>query len=250
MIAAGLVTNGVTTYITARKAAACHAAAAELDTLSDTASCISIPADLSDPTGVDEFVATLREHTDTVDILVNNAGAAWGAPLGEFPEAGFDKVMYINVKAPFMPTQALLPELELGATADDPARVIMIGSIDGIRVPIGDNYSSSAAEAGIHMLARHLGAHVVGRHITVNSIAAGPFESKIMEHMLESDDPRAMVVDQVPRKRIGTAEDIAGTSSSSRAAPERSRPVRPSRSTAGSRRSASADTCRATVNAG
>ena len=87
----------------------------------------------------------------------------------------------------------------------------MIGSIDGIRVPIGDNYSSTAAEAGIHMLARHLGAHVVGRHITVNSIAAGPFESKIMEHMLESDDPRAMVVDQVPRKRIGTAEDIAGT---------------------------------------
>jgi NAD(P)-dependent dehydrogenase (short-subunit alcohol dehydrogenase family) len=211
MIAAGLVTNGVTTYITARKAAACHAAAAELDTLSDTASCISIPADLSDPTGVDEFVATLREHTDTVDILVNNAGAAWGAPLGEFPDAGFDKVMNINVKAPFMLTQALLPELELGATADDPARVIMIGSIDGIRVPIGDNYSYSAAKAGIHMLARHLGAHVVGRHITVNSIAPGPFESKMMEYMLESDDTRAMVVDQVPRKRIGTAEDIAGT---------------------------------------
>ena len=211
MIAAGLVTNGVTTYITARKAEACDAAAAELDALSDTASCVSIPADLADAAGVEAFVSALRGHTDHVDVLVNNAGAAWGAPLGEFPDVGFDKVMNINVKAPFMLTQALLPELESGATADDPARVIMIGSIDGIRVPIGDNYSYSAAKAGIHMLARHLGAHVVGRHITVNSIAPGPFESKMMEYMLESDDTRAMVVGQVPRKRIGTAEDIAGT---------------------------------------
>jgi len=211
MIAAGLVTNGVTTYITARKAPACDAAAAELDALSDTASCVSIPADLSGADGVAAFTAALREHTDTVDLLVNNAGAAWGAPLGEFPEAGFDKVMDINVKAPFLLTQDLIAELESGATADDPARVIMIGSIDGIRVPIGDNYSYSAAKAGIHMLARHLGAHVVGRHITVNSIAPGPFESKMMEYMLDSDDTRNLVIDQVPRRRIGTAEDIAGT---------------------------------------
>ncbi len=211
MIAAGLITNDVTTYITARKAAACDAAAAELDALSDSASCVSIPADLSDDAGVEAFVTSLREHTNHVDILINNAGAAWGAPLGEFPGAGFDKVMDINIKAPFMLTQALLPELEAEATADDPARVVMIGSIDGIRVPTGDNYSYSAAKAGIHMLARHLGAHVAGRHITVNTIAPGPFESKMMEYMLEADDRRAMVINQVPRQRIGTTEDIAGT---------------------------------------
>jgi NAD(P)-dependent dehydrogenase (short-subunit alcohol dehydrogenase family) len=211
MIAAGLVTNGVTTYITARKAAACDAAAAELDALSARASCFSIPADLAEPEGVETFVSTVRRHTDNVDILVNNAGAAWGAPLGEFPDSGFDKVLNINVKAPFMLTQALLPELEAGATAADPARVIMIGSIDGIRVPIGDNYSYSAAKAGVQMLARHLAAHVVDRHITVNSIAPGPFESKMMEYMLESDESRNRVIEQVPRKRIGTAEDIAGT---------------------------------------
>jgi len=180
MIAAGLITNDVTTYITARKAAACDAAAAELDALSDSASCVSIPADLSDDAGVEAFVTSLREHTN-------------------------------HIKAPFMLTQALLPELEAEATADDPARVVMIGSIDGIRVPTGDNYSYSAAKAGIHMLARHLGAHVAGRHITVNTIAPGPFESKMMEYMLEADDRRAMVINQVPRQRIGTTEDIAGT---------------------------------------
>jgi len=211
MIAAGLVSNGVTTYITARKAQACDEAAAELDALSDEASCVSIPADLSSAEGVDAFVAALGEHTDHVDLLVNNAGAAWGAPLGEFPGQGFDKVMDINVKAPFLLTQALLPALERNATHEDPGRVVMIGSIDGIRVPIGDNYSYSAAKAGIHMLARHLGAHVVSRHITVNSIAPGPFESKMMAYMLDDEASAAAVTASVPRRRVGSAQDIAGT---------------------------------------
>ncbi|MGB3733496.1 MAG: SDR family oxidoreductase [Ilumatobacter sp.] len=210
MIAAGLVTNGVDVFITARKAEACDAAAAELDAMSDTATCTSIPADMADAAGLASFVATLREHTDSIDILVNNAGAAWGAPLGEFPEEGFDKVMDINVKAPFMLTQELLPELERNASPEDPGRVIMIGSIDGIRVPMGDNYSYSASKAGIQMLARHLAGHLVDRNLTVNSIAPGPFESKMMAYMLADDDSRQMVEGNVPRGRIGSASDIAG----------------------------------------
>jgi NAD(P)-dependent dehydrogenase (short-subunit alcohol dehydrogenase family) len=208
MIASGLVANGVKVYITARKAEACDAAAAAL---SEVGECVSIPADLSTEDGLTSFVAALTERESQIDILVNNAGAAWGAPLGEFPELGFDKVLAINVKAPFMLTQALLPQLRAGATAEDPARVIMIGSIDGIRVPIGDNYSYSASKAGIHMLARHLAAHVVRDHITVNSIAPGPFESKMMAYRLDDPNSRAMVEAGVPRKRIGSPEDVAGT---------------------------------------
>jgi NAD(P)-dependent dehydrogenase (short-subunit alcohol dehydrogenase family) len=208
MIASGLVANGVRTYITARKAEACDNAAAEL---SQVGECISLPADLSTSDGLASFVAALAERESQIDILVNNAGAAWGAPLGEFPDIGFDKVMDINVKAPFMLTQALLPQLKAGATADDPARVIMIGSIDGIRVPVGDNYSYSASKAGIHMLARHLGSHLVRDHITVNSIAPGPFESKMMEYRLGDPDMRKAIEKGVPRGRIGSPQDIAGT---------------------------------------
>jgi NAD(P)-dependent dehydrogenase (short-subunit alcohol dehydrogenase family) len=134
-----------------------------------------------------------------------------GAPLGEFPEIGFDKVLDINVKAPFMLTQALLAQLKAGATAEDPARVIMIGSIDGIRVPVGDNYSYSASKAGIHMMARHMAAHLVRDNITINSIAPGPFESKMMAYRLDDPDSRRMVEQSVPRRRIGSPEDIAGT---------------------------------------
>jgi NAD(P)-dependent dehydrogenase (short-subunit alcohol dehydrogenase family) len=208
MIASGLVANGVKTYITARNAEPCDDAAARLSEIGD---CVSVPADLSTAEGLDHFVGTVTAAEAQIDILVNNAGAAWGAAIGEFPEIGFDKVLDINVKAPFMLTQALLPQLESGATADDPARVIMIGSIDGLRVPIGDNYSYSASKAGIHMMARHMASHLVARHITVNSIAPGPFESKMMDYRLADPDSRKMVEASVPRRRIGTPEDIAGT---------------------------------------
>ncbi len=211
MIAAGLVANGVTTYITARKAEACDAAAAAL---SEMGTCISIPADLSTGDGVSGFVEQLGAQLSEdqgLDILVNNAGAAWGAPIDDFPESGFDKVLSINVKAPFLLTQALLPRLRAAATADDPSRVIMIGSIDGIRVPISDNYSYSASKAGVHMLARHMAAHLAGEHITVNSIAPGPFESKMTAFMLGDETNRAAVASTVPRQRIGSAEDVAGT---------------------------------------
>ena len=208
MIASGLVANGVRVYITARKADACDAAAA---TLAEHGECISFPADLSTTEGLESFVAALTAREEQIDILVNNAGAAWGADLGEFPEIGFDKVLDLNVKAPFMLTQALLPQLKAGATAEDPARVIMIGSIDGIRVPFGNNYSYSASKAGIHMMARHMAGHLVGDHITINSIAPGPFESNMMAYRLDDPNSRKMVEASVPRQRIGSPEDIAGT---------------------------------------
>ncbi len=208
MIAEGLVSNGVRTYITSRKAAECDGMAAELSKLGE---CISFPADLSTDEGLADFTSRFTEREDGLHILVNNAGAAWGAPLGEFPAAGFDKVMNINVRAPFLLTQALLPQLKAVATEEDPARVIMIGSIDGVMVPIGDNFSYSASKAGIHMLARHLAHNVVRDNITVNSVAPGPFRSKMMGYLLDDPASRARIASKVPRQRIGTPEDVAGT---------------------------------------
>lgn len=208
MIAEGLVTNGVRTYITARKAEACDATAERLSAFGE---CVSLPADLSSGEGIASFVERFSEREDSLNILVNNAGAAWGAPIGEFPELGFDKVMDINVKAPYMFTQALLEPLSNAATPDDPGRVIMTGSIDGIRVPVGDNFSYSASKAGIHMLARHMAKFLIDRNITVNCIAPGPFMSKMMAYRLEDEASRTMIEKANPRGRIGSPEDVAGT---------------------------------------
>ena len=207
MISEGLLRNGVRVYITSRKVEDCHHAA---EKLSEYGECTAIPADLSDDRSRSNFIEEFRATESRLDLLINNAGAAWGAPLGDFPSSGFDKVLNVNVKAPFMLTQDLLPELRAAASTDHPSRVIMIGSIDGLRVPFGDNYSYSASKAGVHMLTRHLAHDLLRDHINVNCIAPGPFEAKMMSYMLDDPDRRAGVVASTPLGRIGTPEDIVG----------------------------------------
>lgn len=211
MIAEAFVRNGVRTYITARKAAASDGAAEALSALG--APCISLPADLGTEEGIAAFSKAVGEREGAVDILVNNAGAAWGAPIESFPASGFDKVLGLNVKAPFLLTQALLPQLRRAASADDPSRVIMLGSIDGIRVPEGPtstNYSYSASKAAVHMLARHMAHHLLDEQINVNTIAPGPFESQMTKKILGDEEGRRRTAAVTPKGRIGAPEDMAG----------------------------------------
>ena len=205
LVTGGFVAAGVKTYISSRKVDVCDATALRL---SEAGECISIPADLSSLDGVNYLADELSEREEKLDILVNNAGATWGAPLGEFPESGWDKIMAINLKAPFFLTQALLPLLEKAATHEEPARVINIGSIDGMHVNSLPTFSYASSKAGIHHLTRSLAAHLAGRHINVNAIAPGPFESKMMAHSLKTAGDK--IVQMVPRKRIGVPEDMAG----------------------------------------
>ena len=205
MIAEGYVTNGVKTYISARKAEACEATAARLSNIGE---CISVPADLSTREGMFAVVETINSREDRLDILVNNAGATWGAPIGEFPEIGWDKIMNINVKAPFFLTQALLPLLEAGATADDPSRIIMVGSIDGLNVNRLPTFSYGPSKAAIHHLARTLALHLADRHITCNAIAPGLFPSKMTAATIDAMGEQ--IIAGTPLKRAGRPEDMAG----------------------------------------
>ena len=143
-----------------------------------------------------------------LDILVNNAGATWGAPIEEFPEKGWDKILDINVKSPFFLTKALLPLLEKSASAADPARIIMVGSIDGLNVNKLPTFSYGPSKAAVHHLTRMLASHLADRKITVNAIAPGPFPSKMMAHTLETMGEK--ICQGVPLKRIGEPTDMAG----------------------------------------
>jgi len=205
MIAEGFVANGVKTYISSRKAEACDATAARL---CEQGACISIPADLSTAEGIAALVGEIRNREEQLDILVNNAGATWGAPIEEFPESAWDKIMDINVKGPFFLTQALLPMLEKSATPEDPARIIMVGSIDGLNVNRLPTFSYGPSKAAVHHLARMLASHLAERNITANAIAPGPFPSKMMAHTLENFGEQIRV--GVPLQRIGQPADMAG----------------------------------------
>lgn len=213
MIAAGFLANGATVYISSRKAEACDATAARLaETYGGT--CVSIPADLSKLEGIDVLVEALAD-VETLDVLVNNAGASWGASIEEFPEVGWDKVMDTNVKGVFFLTQRLLPKLEAAGTAEDPARIINIGSIDGIRTPTFDTWSYGASKAALHALTRQMGNRLTKRNIIANAIAPGPFPTWMLSTGVgtggdvEGTDWEA-VGSIVPRGRVGTPEDVAG----------------------------------------
>ncbi|GII55162.1 3-oxoacyl-ACP reductase [Planotetraspora thailandica] len=204
MIAAGFAGAGATVYISSRKKDELEATAAELG-------CRAVQADLSGPEGAETLVEAVSAHEDRLDVLVNNAGASWGAPLDEYPDHAFDKLWNVNVKGVFLLTQRFLPLLRAAATPEDPARVINIGSVDGIRVPSMDSYAYSATKAGVHMLTRHLAGRLARESITVNAIAPGPFDSKMMAFLLDDPATRSMVESTVPLGRIGRADDMAGT---------------------------------------
>jgi NAD(P)-dependent dehydrogenase (short-subunit alcohol dehydrogenase family) len=204
MIARGFLDAGAKVYISSRKADACAQA---VDELKPHGEVHAIPADLSTREECERLVHELSQREPALHILVNNAGATWGAPLEDFPDHAWDKVLDLNLKGPFYLTRAALPLLKAVATQDDPARVINIGSIDGIGVP-SNRYSYAASKAAIHQLTRVLARELGPSHVTVNAVAPGPFESKMMAATLAAagDEIAALA----PLGRIGRPDDMAG----------------------------------------
>lgn len=207
MIAAGFLSQGAAkVYITARKAAACEATAKELSE-AYAGECIALPIDISTMTGIEMLAAEINKRETKLDILVNNAGAAWGAEFDDFPESGWDKVMTLNVKAPFFLTKALATPLRAAGCAAQPAKVINIASIDGIFVNPLETYSYAASKAGLIHLTRRMAAKLIKDHVVVTAIAPGPFQSDMNKAARDHADD---VASKVPAGRIGTDEDMAG----------------------------------------
>jgi len=205
MIAQGFVENGARVYISARKQSACEQTVAELSVHGE---CFALPADLSTEAEANRLAAELAAREPALHVLVNNAGANWGAPIESYPDDAWDKVLALNVKGVFHLTRALLPQLEAAVRPGDPARVINIGSIDGLRVPMLETYAYSASKAAVHHLTRTLASRLAGKSITVNAVAPGPFESKMMAATLDAF--RDAIVASCPLGRIGEPEDMAG----------------------------------------
>ncbi|MBT2275906.1 SDR family oxidoreductase [Rhodococcus qingshengii] len=203
MIAEGLLKAGARVYISSRKESACIEAQKSLAEFGDVH---AVPCDVSTEESCAALVAAYAAQEDALNILINNAGATWGTAFDDFPDAAWDKVLAVNVKAPFTLTKLARPLLEKGSSASDPARVINIGSIDGLSVPEFGNYSYSASKAAVHHLTRHMAA-TLAPSILVNAIAPGPFPSKMTAGPLEAKGDQIRAAS--PVNRIGEPDDIA-----------------------------------------
>ncbi|MEM7631762.1 MAG: SDR family NAD(P)-dependent oxidoreductase [Pseudomonadota bacterium] len=210
MAATGLVMAGARVLIASRKGAACVAAAEALNAMDAPGTAEGFAADLGSEAGIDALVREVQGRSDVLHILMNNSGVTWGAPMGQFPHAAWEKVMNVNVAALFHLTQALLPTLMASATADDPARVVNVGSVMG-DAPLGDGaYSYAASKAAVLHLTKIMAKELAPHHITVNALAPGPFVSKMTAFATADADTRAKVGADVPLGRVGRDEDIAG----------------------------------------
>ncbi|CAD6505312.1 BgTH12-00804 [Blumeria graminis f. sp. triticale] len=207
MISEGFVCNGAKVYISSRDGKACDQACKELNALG-RGSAYSLPADFYKLEECKRMADELQERESALHILVNNAGSNWGAPFNEFPDSAWTRVLTLNLTRVFTITQMLTPLLEAAASPEDPARIINIGSIDGLRVSPLETFSYSASKAGLHQLSRVLASHLGKRHITSNVLACGPFESKMMAATLKSFGE--IIQNGIPLGRIGTPEDVAG----------------------------------------
>jgi NAD(P)-dependent dehydrogenase (short-subunit alcohol dehydrogenase family) len=204
MIAEGFLHHGAKVYLTARKGGPLEETVKELSKLG---SVTGIALDTSGAAGAKKMAEAYLKHEKTLDILVNNAGAAWGAPLDDFPESGWDKVMDLNLKTPFFLTQALHGALKAAGTKERLSKVINIASIDGIAVNPQETYSYQASKSGLMHLTKRMAIRLIRDNIAVTAIAPGAFASDMNRDARDHGDE---ISKMIPSRRIGTAEDMAG----------------------------------------
>ncbi len=205
MIATAFVNAGARTYVNSRKAPACEQLA---KALSAHGECRPLPGDVGSKDGCGKIAADFRAQESKLHVLVNAAGATWGAPIAEYPESGWDKVFGINVKGIFHLSVALLPELRAAGSAEDPARIVNIGSVHGDVAPPWESYAYSASKAAVHHLTRHLAKRLGPDHVIVNAIAPGPFPSRMMAATIAEQGDA--LVKETATGRLGTDDDMAG----------------------------------------
>ena len=207
LISEGLVKAGAKVYVASRKEDACRETET---TLSEFGDCIAIPADLSTIEGCEKLAVELEGREVELNILVNNAGVTWSEDLGQFHEKAWDKVVDVDMKAPFFLTQALLPLLRIGASAENRGSIVNVTSVNGLRPTTLHNYSYVAAKAGLGHLSRQLARDLRDDYINVNVMAPGFFKSKMTAVLFDTEEKEKEIMERAAMNRAGNLEDAAG----------------------------------------
>ncbi|WP_420566617.1 SDR family oxidoreductase [Thalassovita sp.] len=206
-IAEGMAAAGANVILTARKQPELDEAQAHLEALG--ANVATIACDLSDLESIPGVVDHANSLFGPIDILVNNAGTSWAAPTEDHPLDGWNKVMTLNITAPFVLTQAVAKTSFLPRKTGKILNVASIGGLSGNRADsdmftIAYNSSKAAMINFTRALATEWGRH----NINVNALAPGFFPSKMSEKLI--DRLEQTLLPSIPLHRFGGAEDLKG----------------------------------------
>jgi NAD(P)-dependent dehydrogenase (short-subunit alcohol dehydrogenase family) len=205
-ITRAFVKCGAKVFICSRDLDSGKALAEELSAFGE---CTALACDIASDEDRKRFTEDFRSRVSKLDVLINNAGALWAAPIAEYPESGWDKVYDLNVRGTFFLIRDLLPLLETAGTAEDPARIINVGSINAMYLPAHETYAYTSSKAALHHLTRHLAAQLARRHIVANVIAPGQFPSKLLKGTIERKGLDSLVAN-IPLGRLTNEADMAG----------------------------------------
>jgi glucose 1-dehydrogenase len=167
---------------------------------------VAIQCDVGKVADGQRFMAEAVSQLGRVDVLVNNAGLEKRADFWDVTEQDYDTVLNVNLKGPFFVTQAFVKH-RMQAKAG--GKVINVSSVHE-ELPFPHFTSYCASKGGIKMMTRNLSIELAPLGITINSIAPGAIETPINKNLLNDPVKLKSLLDNIPLKRLGTPEDVAG----------------------------------------
>jgi 2-hydroxycyclohexanecarboxyl-CoA dehydrogenase len=169
---------------------------------------IAIEADITDLESVRAMATAARERWGSIDVLVNNAGWDRLEPFVESSPETWDRVININLKGPINCFSAVLPTM----IAQGSGSIISISS-DAGRVGSSGEAVYSACKAGIIGFSKTIAREVARHHINVNVVCPGPTRTPLLDSITAGEQGERVIeamVRQVPFRRLGEPDDIAG----------------------------------------
>ena len=164
--------------------------------------------DVSSSDSIQNAFDLIKQTSDSIDALICSAGVIHTGSLESHSPEQVDRLLDVNIKGPWLTVRQALPLLRIGASIQDPSRVVLVGSIGGIRPKVGSGMYS-ATKAALHVLTGVYAVELGADGITVNAVAPGTVDTPMVRALAEANSNSSYKPSgDSPLGRVAQPEDI------------------------------------------